>query len=169
MVPYRARLLLRIARISLAVACLAWYGWVAGARFTSVHAVLAAYLVYAIGSMFEWRFDSPSRAALALIADTGFFGFWTWVAAAVVPGWVAAGWLSAWICGYLLASAVMLHEMDRVLAVAGVAFALSMLLSRPGDAGAGVGRPQSAGSRRGRRFRHIPAVPRTAHVQHPPL
>jgi signal transduction histidine kinase len=134
MVPYRARLYLRIARIILAVACLLWYAWVAGARFTSVHAVLAAYLVYAIGTMFESRFDSPFGAAVALIADAGYFGFWTWVSAAVVPGWVAAGWLSAWICGYLLASAVLLHEMDRVWAVAAAAFALSVLLSRPGDA-----------------------------------
>jgi signal transduction histidine kinase len=134
MVPDRARLYLRIARIIIAAACLAWYAWVAGAHFTSVHAVLAAYFVYALGTMFESRFDSPLKAALALIADTCFFGFWTWVSAAIVPGWVAAGWLSAWICAYLLASAVLLHELDRVLAVALVAFALSFLLSRPGDA-----------------------------------
>jgi len=134
MVPYRARRLLRITRICLAFACLGWYAWVATTRFTSVHAVLAAYLVFAIGAMFEARFDSPLRTAIALIADACFFGFWTWVAAAVVPGWVAAGWLSALICGYLLTSAVLLHQMDRVLAVAAVAFSLSFLLSRPGDA-----------------------------------
>jgi signal transduction histidine kinase len=132
-VPYRARMLLRITRISLAVACLAWYGWVAGARFTSVHAVLAAYAVYSFGAAFESRFDSPVRAAVGLIADASFFGFWIWVAASVVPGWVAAGWLSALLCGYLLSSAVLLHEMERVLAAAAAALALAVLLSRPGD------------------------------------
>ena len=45
MVPYRGRLALRIARVLLALACLAWYVRAADERFTSVVAVLA-YLVY---------------------------------------------------------------------------------------------------------------------------
>ncbi len=56
MVPYRGRLALRIVRIVLAAACLAWYVRAADERFTSLLAVLAAYLVYAAGacSRFAW-------------------------------------------------------------------------------------------------------------------
>ena len=109
MVPYRGRLALRIARIALAAACLAWYARAADERFTSILAVLAAYLVYAIGALFELRFDSPVRADIALVADTAFFGFWSWMVASGWVGWPAAGWISALLCGYVLASAVMLQ------------------------------------------------------------
>ena len=133
MVPYRGRLALRIARMSLAVACLIWYFWVTGPRFTSVAAVVVAYSVYSLGTLFELRFDSPARAAVALIADTAFFGFWTWTAAQFLSGWIVTGWISALLCGYVLASAVLLHTVDRVMAAAIVTAALAALLSRRGD------------------------------------
>src|SRR5579862_3497891 len=133
MVPYRGRLALRIIRIVLAAACLAWYVRAADERFTSVLAVLAAYLVYAAGVMFEVRLDSPARARIALIADTAFFGFWSWVAGSGFVGWPAAGWLSAFVCAYLLASAVLLHDLLRVSCVAGVAIALAALFAPHGD------------------------------------
>jgi len=133
MVPYRGRLVLRIARLLLAVACLAWYAWENGAHFTSIVALLAAYTAYAVGTMFEIRFDSPTRAAAALIADTAFFGFWTWVGATVVPGWAAPGWLATLLCGYVLASAVLLHQVDRVIAAAVVVAVLAGLVGPRGD------------------------------------
>jgi signal transduction histidine kinase len=133
MVPYRGRLALRIARLVLAIACLAGYGWIAGTRFTSVLALLAAYAVYSLGSLFELKFDSPARAAIALVADAAFFGFWIWVTASFLVGWTAAPWLSAFFCGYLLASAVIQHGLDRAIGVAAVTGMLAALLTSRGE------------------------------------
>jgi signal transduction histidine kinase len=132
MVPYRGRLALRIARIALAAVCLGWYARVADERFTSLLLVLAAYLVYAIGVLFELRLDSPVRARIALVADTVFFGFWSWVAGA---GWAGpqAGWMSTLLCAYLLASAVLLHDLERVTGVAVVAVVLAVLFAPHGE------------------------------------
>src|SRR5579884_890988 len=121
MVPYRGRLALRIARFVLALACLAWYARSAEERFTSILAVLAAYAAYAIGALFEAKFDSAIRAGIALIADALYFGFWNWLIAAGWLGWPAAGWPAALLCGYLLASAAVLHDLKRVLAAGGAA------------------------------------------------
>jgi signal transduction histidine kinase len=129
MVPYRARLALRIARVVLALACLAWYAWASPERFTSLLAVLAAYLVYSIGALFELRFDSPIRAGFALVADTGFFGFWSWVIGAGWVNWPASGWFSTALCVYLFASAVLLHDLIRVIVVAAVAATLATLFA----------------------------------------
>ncbi len=133
MVPYRGRLALRIARMLLALACLVCYIWIAGVRFTSVLAVLAAYTAYSLGTLFELRFDSQLRASLALVADTAFFGFWIWVAGSVLADWSAPEWISAFLCGNLLASAVLLHELERVAVVAGVSALLAGLLSPRND------------------------------------
>src|SRR5579863_1038676 len=133
MVPYRGRLALRIARIVVALACLAWYTRVADERFTSILAVLAAYLAYSIGAMFELRFDSPLRTGIALIADTTFFAFWRWVVVSGWVGWPAAGWISASLCGYLLASAVILHDVTRVAVVSLVTALLTILFAPHGD------------------------------------
>ena len=133
MVPYRGRLALRIARIVVALACLAWYTRVADERFTSILAVLAAYLAYAIGAIFELRFDSPFRAGVALIADTTFFAFWSWVVVSGWVGWPAAGWISASLCGYLLASAVILHDVTRVAVVSLVTALITILFAPHGD------------------------------------
>ncbi len=132
MVPYRGRLAIRIARIALAMACLAWYARVADERFPSLLALLAAYLVYAIGVLFELRLDSPVRARIALLADTAFFGFWSWIAGS---GWVgpSAGWMSTLLCAYLLASAVVLHDLIRVAGVAVTAVALAALFAPQGE------------------------------------
>src|SRR5271155_5124680 len=121
MVPYRGRLAVRIARIALAAACLVWYARVADERFPSLLAVLAAYLVYAIGVLFELRLDSPVRARIALLADAAFFGFWSWVVGAGWAGGPAAGWMSTLLCAYLLASAVLLHDLIRVSGTAAAA------------------------------------------------
>src|SRR5580704_2717282 len=133
MVPYRGRLALRIARAILAVTCLVWYARVADERFTSVLALLAAYVVYSAGALFELRFDSPVRAGIALIADTTFFGFWSWVAASGWVGWPAAGWMSALLCCYVISSAALLYDTLRVAVVAAVLAFLSALFAPRGD------------------------------------
>jgi signal transduction histidine kinase len=129
MVPYRGRLALRIARIALSVACLLWYIRIADERFLSILAVLAAYVAYSVGAMFELRLDSHVRAQIALIADTVFFGFWCWLAGA---GWIAlpsAGWMAALACGYVAASAAVLHDLVRTSVVAAVLLLLAVLFA----------------------------------------
>jgi signal transduction histidine kinase len=133
MVPYRGRLALRIARIALAGACLAWYIKAADERFPSLIAILSAYLVYAVGVLFELRLDSPVRARIALIADTAFFGFWSWIAGSGWAGWPAAGWMSTLLCAYLLASAVLLHDVANVTATAVVAAVIAVVFAPHGE------------------------------------
>ncbi len=133
MVPYRGRLALRIARIALAIACLVWYAVRADERFASILAVLAAYLVYAVGTLFELKLDSPIRARIALIADTAFFGFWMWIVASGWIGWPSSGWISALLCGYVLVSAVTLHDVLRASGVAVVVALLAFLFAPRGE------------------------------------
>jgi signal transduction histidine kinase len=122
-------LALRIARIVLAVACLAWYVRAADERFTSILAVLLAYLAYSVGAFFELRLDSPFRAGIALIADTVFFGFWGFMTASGWIGWPAAGWVSALLCGYVVTTAALLHDQVRTIVVTGVLIILSALFA----------------------------------------
>jgi signal transduction histidine kinase len=129
MVPYRGRLALRIARIAIAVACLVWYAAGADARFTSILAVFAAYVVYSIGTLFELRLDSPARAGIALIADVVFFAFWNWVVASGWIGWPAAGWMSAALCGYVAASVAVLHDRLRTMLVSAVLILVAALFA----------------------------------------
>jgi signal transduction histidine kinase len=133
MVPYRGRLALRITRIALAIACLAWYAFRADERFASILAVLVAYLVYATGTLFELRLDSPVRARIALVADTAFFGFWMWVVASGWVGWPSAGWISALLCGYVMVSAAMLHDVLRSAGAAIVVVFLAFLFAPRGE------------------------------------
>ena len=133
MVPYRGRLALRIARIALAVACLAWYVRAADVRFSSMLAVLLAYLAYSIGAFFELRLDSPTRAQIALIADTVFFGFWNWMVAAGWIGWPSSGWMSALLAAYVMASAAVLHDQLRTITVAGAITILAVLFAPHND------------------------------------
>lgn len=134
MVPYRGRLALRIARIFLAASCLAWYSMRAEERFTSILAMLAAYLIYAVGVMFETHFDSTLRGRIALIIDTAFFGFWSWL---IAFGWTTAGpsaiWITSLLCGYVLASAVILHDIVRTAVVAAVVLVLAFLFAPHGE------------------------------------
>ena len=106
-VPYRGRLAVRLVRLLLALACLVSYAWVAAGRVTYVLAALAAYAAYSVAALLELRFDKPARFSIALIMDTIFFGFWTWIAASAVAGRAPAGLISALLCGYLLTSALL--------------------------------------------------------------
>src|SRR5579863_1103396 len=131
MVPYRGRFALRIARMVLAAACLVSYVRSTGWRFTWIVALLIAYLVYAIGSMFEIRFDSTWRTNLGLVIDTAYFGFWTYLAPGGWTGSTPAGWMSALDGAYLFASAVLLQEVSRVIMVAIIALLDSLLFTPP--------------------------------------
>jgi len=131
MVPYRGRFALRIARMVVAIACLFSYVRATGWRFTWVVALLAAYLVYAAGAMFEVRYDSTWRTNLGLVIDTAYFGFWTYLAPGGWTGSTPAGWMSALDASYLFASAVMLQELSRVLMVAIIALLDSLLFTPP--------------------------------------
>jgi signal transduction histidine kinase len=131
MVPYRGRFALRIARAVLAGACLLAYVRASGWRLTWVVALLAAYLVYAVGAMFEVRYDSTWRNNLGLVIDAAFFGFWTYLAPGGWTGSAPAGWLSALDASYLFVSAVLLQEMSRVTMVALVVLVDALLFTPP--------------------------------------
>src|SRR5262249_43626736 len=124
---------LRAARIAIAIACLAWYGRFAEERFSSILAVLAAYLAYSIGALFELRLDSPLRARVALVADVAFFGFWSWVVASGLVAWPTAGWMSAVLCGYVLTTAAILHDLPRTAGAVAVVILLAALFAPHGE------------------------------------
>jgi signal transduction histidine kinase len=131
MVPYRGRFALRIARLVLSAVCLFLYVRSTGWRFTWIVALLTAYLAYAIGAMFEVRFDSTWRTNLGLVIDTAYFGFWTYLAPGGWTGSTAAGWMSALDCSYLFASVAMLQDVSRVVVVAAIALLDSLLFTPP--------------------------------------
>lgn len=133
MVPYRGRFALRIARTILATVCLITYVHSTGWRFTWIVALLAAYLVYAFGAIFELGFDSTWRTNLGLVIDTAFFGFWTWLAPGGWTGSTPAGWMSSFDLGYLFTSTVLLHDVSRVGMVAIVTMLDSLLFTPPDD------------------------------------
>jgi len=124
MVPYRGRLALRIIRLALAIAGGVWYATAGGLGRNWVTALLAAYLVYAVGALFAVRYDSPWRSAIAIVADATNFALWTWLA--------PEGWAAALACGYLLASAVLLHDLLRASLTAGVALFIGVVLPPTG-------------------------------------
>jgi signal transduction histidine kinase len=120
MVPYHGRLALRIARLVLAVACLLWFLRGAGLSFTWVTAILSAYVVYSVGALLEIKFDTPLRAAIGSSADAVFFALWVWIE--------PAGWPPPLACALLLASAMLLLDLSRMFAAAGVALFLALVL-----------------------------------------
>jgi signal transduction histidine kinase len=131
MVPYRGRFALRIARLVLSAVCLVAYVRSTGWRFTWIVALLAAYLAYAIGAMFEVRFDSTWRTNLGLVIDTAYFGFWTFLAPGGWTGSTAAGWMSAVDGAYLFSSVVLLQDLSRVVMVAFIVLLDSLLFTPP--------------------------------------
>src|ERR1019366_5249150 len=103
MVPYRGRFALRIARLVLAAVCLAAYLRPIGWHLTWIVALLSAYLVYAVGAMFEERYDSTWSVNVGLLIDTAYFGFWTWLAPGGWTGSTAARPLAASDASHLVA------------------------------------------------------------------
>jgi signal transduction histidine kinase len=124
MVPYQGRFAVRIARAALALACLAWYPFTAGAHVSSSLVFLIAYAIFAVGTLFETKFDSAPRAVVALVIDFAFFAFCKWL--------LPIAWASALAYGFLLISAATLHELVTVLVVAAAAMILIVLLTAPG-------------------------------------
>ena len=127
MVPYRGRLSLRIGRVALALSCLGWFGATTGFQWNGTTALLTAYAVYSLGALPEIRFDSTTRSAIGLLADTAYFALWSWMA----PN----AWMPAFTVCYLLASAVILHDFLRTAAVAVVAVFLALVLPAPASPG----------------------------------
>ncbi len=123
MIPYRGRLSLRIARTVLAAACLGWYALTAGLHVNWLTTLLAAYAVYSLGALAEVRFDQAMRSPIGVLADTLYFGLWSWVA----PG----AWMPAMAAGYLLASVCLLQDLVRTASVAAVTLILAFLLPSP--------------------------------------
>ena len=124
MVPYQGRSAIRVARVVLALTCLAWFPFTPGARISSSLVFLIAYAIFAVGTLFETRFDSAPRAVVALVIDFAFFAFCKWL--------LPVDWASALAYGFLLVSAATLHEFFAVLVVAVGAMILIMLLTAPG-------------------------------------
>src|SRR6202166_4197657 len=119
MVPYQGRSAIRVARVVLALTCLAWFPFTGG-RISSSLVFLIAYAIFAVGTLFETRFDSAPRAIVALVIDFAFFTVAKWL--------LPIDWASALAYGFLLISAAMLHEFVTVLVVAGLAMLLIVLL-----------------------------------------
>jgi signal transduction histidine kinase len=124
MVPFLGRYALRIARAILALACLAWYPFTPQAGISSSLVFLIAYAIFAVGTLFETRFDSLPRAVIALVIDAAFFAVCKWL--------VPFDWASALAYGYLLTSAALLHPPWRVAIVSGFSMLLIILLTAPG-------------------------------------
>lgn len=122
MVPYHGRFALRVARVALAMACLAWYPFT-GAQVSYALVFLIAYAIFAVGTLFETRFDASPRALIALVIDFVFFAFCRWL--------VPAAWASEIAFGYVLVSAATLHSPRWVLVASGLAMPLT-LLAAPG-------------------------------------
>ena len=66
MVPYQGRSAIRLARVVLALTCLAWYPFTAGARVSSALAFIIAYAIFSVGALFETKFDSTPLAVVFL-------------------------------------------------------------------------------------------------------
>src|ERR1700680_1477081 len=120
MVPYRGRLAVRAARVLVAFACLAWYPFTLG-HISSSLVFLIAYAIFAVGALYETKFDSATGPIIALVIDGAFFAFTKLLA--------PMGWTSSMVYGYLLASAAVLHPPLRVAITAAAAMALIALLS----------------------------------------
>jgi signal transduction histidine kinase len=120
MVPYHGRLALRIVRLLLAVVCATAYVRAVGFEQNWVTALVAAYTVYSLGSVFAVRYESPLRAATAIVADATNFAIWTWQA----PG----NWEPALACGYLLGSTVLLHDLVRAAITFAAALFIALIL-----------------------------------------
>jgi len=124
MVPYQGRTAIRVARVVLALSCLAWYPFTPSAGISSSLVFLIAYAIFAVGTLFETRFDSAPRAIVALVIDFAFFMVSKWL--------LPIDWASALAYAFLLVSAALLHEFVTVLVVAGLAMLLIVLLTAPG-------------------------------------
>ncbi|HEY6341615.1 MAG TPA: histidine kinase [Bryobacteraceae bacterium] len=113
MLPYWGRISVRAARAAIALGALARLG-ITGAA--------AAYLLYSLAQLSDWRHKSAWRSWLTLAADLGFFAWLCFTAPAM--------WLALASGCFLLASAFLQDDpFQAALAVAG-AVAVSLFVPR---------------------------------------
>ena len=115
---------LRVARVGLAFATLAAYPFFPGARVSASLAFLAAYAIFAAGTLYETRFDAQPRAIIPLVIDGAFFAYCLWLLPVV--------WAPALALGYTLAAAALLHPYPRALGAGAAAVVLVALNTGPG-------------------------------------
>ena len=109
-------------------------------------ALLAAYLVYSLGALFELRFDSPVRAAHRAGGRRRLLRLLDLAGGLRLGRLACRGWISALLCGYLLASAVLLHDLLRVVVTAVVVDAAGLALHAAWRNASGVERSRRAAS-----------------------
>jgi signal transduction histidine kinase len=113
MLPYWGRVSVRAARVAIALAALAWAG---------VTAAAAAYLLYSLAQLSDWRHKSAWRSWLTLAADLGFFAWLCFTAPEM--------WLAPLSGCFLLASAFLRDDaLQAALAIA-AAVAVSLFVPR---------------------------------------
>ena len=117
-VPYRGRFALRIVRLLLALACLAWL-YETGSHDWLPLAALGAYVAFATALVFLKRFDFAPHSFVALGVDLLFLAGTQWI--------VKAEWAIALATALVLAHAVLLHSFYRVFAAAAVVVLLAAL------------------------------------------
>src|SRR5258707_15182568 len=117
MLPHSWRKFLAVVRLILAVSCLALQLIAFNFLMTDMVVMFAVYIVYALGAAL-WRGLEDTRFKLiGLAIDFIFF-----LLAAVAP--IAYGhWIAAVFYGYLLISAVVIHNWWKAVAVAAMSVA----------------------------------------------
>ncbi len=124
MVPYSGRSALRVARVFLALGCLAWYP-LTGGRISGTLVFLIVYAIFSVGTLFESQFESHPRTMTALALDFAFFAFSKW--------FFPAEWVPALAYGYLLIATVLLQPLLTTVVVAAAAVLMSMAVAIPGS------------------------------------
>jgi signal transduction histidine kinase len=105
MLPYWGRSGVRLVRVAIALAALVRLGVTAG---------VAAYLLYSLAQLFDWRYKSVWRSWLTLAGDFGFFALWCFTAPEM--------WLASLSGCFLLASALLRDDaLQAALAIAAAA------------------------------------------------
>src|SRR5258706_15435050 len=117
MLPVSWRKFLAIVRLILAVSCLALQLIAFNFLMTEMVALFAVYIVYALGAVLWRGLEETRLKLLALAIDFIFF-----LLAAVAP--IAYGhWIAAVFYGYLLISAVVIHNWWKSLGIAAMSVA----------------------------------------------
>lgn len=119
MVPYRGRLALRIARLSVSLVCAAWYWYSAPLELNTLWMLLAAHAVYSAIECIDIGYETRLRSWLAFAADAAYFVLWTWTAPDEFQAPLA--------CAFFLASTVLLHDRFRLFAAVAGALAVALV------------------------------------------
>ena len=98
MVPYQGRFALRIARVVLALACLAWYPFTTGARISSSLVFLIAYAIFAFGR--DLMLALILGGAMLLVSASRRGSLNATLNAVYQTGATLGGFASAWLYGF---------------------------------------------------------------------